>query len=148
MSRLAGYRLIEILLVEDNPGDARLAVEALRDARVRSRLHIVSDGAEALAFLRQQGEYAAMPRPDIILLDLNLPGIDGRQVLAEIKSDPALRRIPIVVLTSSQTEEDILRCYDCYGNCYIAKGDSLDDLIALIRGINDFWLTVVKLPPH
>ena len=148
MVRNIGYRPIEILLVEDNPGDARLVAEVLREVRARSRLHVVSDGEEALAFLRRQGMYTSMPRPDIIILDLNLPKKDGREVLVEIKDDGDLRRIPVIVLTNSRAEEDILRSYDSYGNCYVAKTENLDDLLNIIRSINDFWLTMVKLPPR
>lgn len=137
---------IEILLVEDNPGDVRLTQEALKEGRITNRLHVVDDGEKALVFLRQEGEYADSPRPDIILLDLNLPKKDGRQVLAEIKSDPQLRRIPVVVLTTSKAEEDILRSYDLHANCYITKPVDLDQFLGVVRSIEDFWLTVVKLP--
>jgi two-component system, chemotaxis family, response regulator Rcp1 len=137
---------IEILLVEDNPGDARLTGEVLRDARVSNRLTAVPDGVEALAFLRQQRQYAAAVRPDLILLDLNLPKKDGREVLTEIKADAALRRIPVVVLTSSQAEDDILRAYDLNANCYVTKPVDLDQFIRVVRSIEDFWLTIVKLP--
>jgi CheY-like chemotaxis protein len=139
-------RPIEILLVEDNPGDVRLTVEALNDARVSNRLHLVKDGVEALQFLRREGGFGEVPRPDVILLDLNLPKKDGREVLAEIKSDEDLRRIPVVVLTTSSSEQDILRSYDLHANCYITKPVDLDQFIAVVRGIEDFWLTVVKLP--
>jgi chemotaxis family two-component system response regulator Rcp1 len=138
---------VEILLVEDSPGDVRLTVEALKDAKVRNELHVVEDGVEALAFLRQEGAYADAPRPDVILLDLNLPKKDGREVLAEIKGDPNLRRIPVVVLTVSQAEEDILKTYDLHANCYITKPVDLDQFIKVVRSIEDFWLTVVRLPP-
>jgi chemotaxis family two-component system response regulator Rcp1 len=139
---------VEILLVEDSPGDVRLTVEALKDAKVRNELHVVEDGVEALAFLRQEGAYADAPRPDVILLDLNLPKKDGREVLAEIKGDPNLRRIPVVVLTVSQAEEDILKTYDLHANCYITKPVDLDQFIKVVRSIEDFWLTVVRLPPN
>lgn len=138
--------LIEILLVEDNPGDARLAVEALKEAKVRNRLNIVEDGVKALDFLRRNGEYTTAPRPDLVLLDLNLPRKDGRQVLAEMKQDPDLKRIPVVVLTTSQAEQDILKAYDLHANCYIAKPVDLDQFMAVVRSIEDFWLTIVKLP--
>jgi two-component system, chemotaxis family, response regulator Rcp1 len=137
---------IEILLVEDNPGDARLTGEVLRDARVSNRLTAVPDGVEALAFLRQQRQYAAAVRPDLVLLDLNLPKKDGREVLTEIKADAALRRIPVVVLTSSQAEDDILRAYDLNANCYVTKPVDLDQFIRVVQSIEDFWLTIVKLP--
>ena len=138
---------VEILLVEDNPGDVRLTVEVLKDARVRNNMHMVNDGAAALAFLRRQGEYADAPRPGLILLDLNLPKKDGREVLAEIKTDPNLRRIPVVVLTVSKDEVDILKSYDLHANCYITKPINLEQFITVVRSIEDFWLTIVKLPP-
>ena len=139
-------REIEILLVEDNPGDARLTTEALKEAKVRNKLRHIDDGVEALAFLRRQGKYAAAQRPDLILLDLNLPRKDGREVLAEIKADPCLKRIPVVILTTSQAEEDILKAYNLNANCYVSKPVDLDQFIKVIRSINDFWLTIVKLP--
>lgn len=139
-------KAIEILLVEDNAGDARLAREALREARVRNHLSWVSDGVEALAFLRREGKYAQAPRPDLILLDLNLPRKGGREVLSEIKADDALKRIPVVVLTTSQAEEDIARAYQLSANCYIAKPVDLDQFMRVVRNIEDFWLTIVRLP--
>jgi CheY-like chemotaxis protein len=139
-------RTIEILLVEDNLGDARLTQEALRDARVRNRLNHVRDGVEALAYLRREEPFAGAPRPDIILLDLNLPRKDGREVLAEIKRDDRFRRIPVVVLTVSQADEDILRAYNLNANCYIAKPMDLDQFIKVVRSIEEFWLTIVRLP--
>jgi chemotaxis family two-component system response regulator Rcp1 len=137
---------IDILLVEDNPGDVRLTVEALKEGKVRNRLSVVEDGVEALAFLRQEGKYADAPRPDVILLDLNLPRKDGRAVLAEIKADESLRRIPVVVLTTSSSEQDILRSYDLHANCYITKPVDLEQFIEVVKGIEEFWLTIVKLP--
>jgi CheY-like chemotaxis protein len=139
-------RAIEILLVEDNLGDARLTQEALREARVSNRMSHVRDGVEAMAFLRREGAFIRAPRPDLILLDLNLPRKDGREVLAEIKGDDRLRRIPVVVLTVSQADEDILRAYNLNANCYIAKPVDLDQFIKVVRSIEDFWLTIVKLP--
>ena len=139
-------REIEILLVEDNPGDARLTTEALKEARVRNKLTHIADGIEALALLRQQGKYAGAQRPDLILLDLNLPRKDGREVLAEIKADDRLRRIPVVILTTSQAEEDILKAYNLNANCYVSKPVDLDQFIRVVRTIKDFWLTIVKLP--
>ena len=139
-------REIEILLVEDNPGDARLTTEALKEAKVRNKLIHLADGIEALAYLRRQGKYAKAQRPDLILLDLNLPRKDGREVLAEIKADPELKRIPVVVLTTSQAEEDILRAYNLNANCYISKPVDLEQFIKVVRTIKDFWLTIVKLP--
>jgi two-component system, chemotaxis family, response regulator Rcp1 len=139
-------KAIEILLVEDNAGDARLAREAFRDAQVSNRLSWVSDGVEALAFLRREGKYAQAPRPDLILLDLNLPRKGGREVLTEIKADDRLKRIPVVVLTTSQAEEDIARAYQLNANCYIAKPVDLDQFMRVVKTIEDFWLTVVRLP--
>jgi len=139
-------RSVEILLVEDNPGDVRLTQEALKDNKVHNHLHVVGDGVEALAFLRGEGRYAGSPRPDLILLDLNLPRKDGREVLAEIKADTELRRIPVVVLTTSKAEEDILRAYDLSANCYITKPVDFDQFIRVVRSIEDFWLAMVKLP--
>lgn len=139
-------RDIEILLIEDNPGDARLTVEALKEAKVRNKLNHLLDGVEALAFLKRQGKYKDARRPDLILLDLNLPRKDGREVLAEIKADNELKRIPVVILTTSQAEEDILRAYNLNANCYVTKPVDLDQFIKVVRSINDFWLTIVKLP--
>ena len=138
---------IEILLVEDNPGDVRLTIEVLKDAKVRNTMSTVNDGAAALAYLRREGDYAEAPRPDLILLDLNLPKKDGREVLAEIKADPNLRRIPVVVLSVSKDEEDILKSYDLYANCYITKPINLEKFITVVKSIEGFWLTIVKLPP-
>jgi CheY-like chemotaxis protein len=139
-------KAIEILLVEDNAGDARLAMEALREAKVHNNLSWVTDGVEALAFLRHEGAYAAAPRPDLILLDLNLPRKDGREVLAEVKAEERLRRIPIVILTTSQAEEDIVKAYHLNANCYISKPVDLEQFMKVIKTIKDFWLTIVKLP--
>jgi chemotaxis family two-component system response regulator Rcp1 len=148
MSEQAIGKPIEILLAEDNPGDVRLTVEALKDAKVHNNLHVAEDGVEAMVFLRREGEYADAPRPDLILLDLNLPKKDGREVLAEIKEDPDLRRIPVVILTVSQAEEDILRSYDLHANCYITKPVNLDQFLKVVRSIEEFWFTIVKLPPN
>ena len=136
----------EILMVEDSPGDADLAREALADCKVVNRVHVAVDGVEAMAFLRRQGKYEAMPRPDLILLDLNLPRMDGREVLAAIKADEDLKRIPVVILTTSREEEDILRSYNLHANCYISKPIDLGQFIKVVRSIEDFWLTIVKLP--
>ncbi|HKP51373.1 MAG TPA: response regulator [Chloroflexia bacterium] len=138
---------IEILLVEDNAGDVRLAVEALKEGKVLNNLSVARDGVEAMAFLRREGEYAGAPRPDLILLDLNLPKKDGREVLAEIKSDDDLKRIPVVILTTSAAERDIVKSYDLYANCYITKPVDLNQFIEVVQSIEDFWLTLVKLPP-
>jgi CheY-like chemotaxis protein len=148
MSSEWSVKPIEILMVEDNPGDVRLTVEALKEGKVRNKLHVVEDGVEAMAFLRGEGEYADAPRPDLILLDLNLPKKDGREVLAEIKGDPNLRRIPVVVLTVSEANEDILKTYDLHANCYITKPVDLDQFIVVVKSVEDFWLTIVKLPPN
>ena len=137
---------IEILLVEDNPGDADLAREALENSKIRNTLSVVGDGEEALAFLHRSGKYAAAPRPDLILLDLNLPRKSGREVLAEIKSDDYFKRIPVVVLTVSKDEEDILASYNLHANCYITKPIDLHQFLRVVRAIEDFWLTIVKLP--
>ena len=148
MSRqLQGVPPVEILLVEDNPGDHRLTQEALREGKVYNNLHWAKDGVEALDFLNRRGKHAAAPRPDIILLDLNLPKKDGREVLSEIKGDPALRPIPVVILTTSKAEEDILRSYDLHANCYVTKPVDLDKFIVVVQSIDRFWLTVVTLPP-
>ena len=141
-------RPIEILLVEDNEGDARLAKEALSDAKVANNLAWVKDGVEAIAYLRGEGEYKGTVRPDVMLLDLNLPKKDGREVLAEIKQDPDLRRIPVVILTVSEAQEDIVKSYDLHANCYIRKPIDLDQFIKVVRAIESFWLTIVKLPPN
>jgi CheY-like chemotaxis protein len=139
-------RAIEILLVEDNPGDVRLIQEALRDGKVWNNPHVVSDGEAALDFVYRRGPYVDKPRPDLVLLDLNLPKKDGREVLAVIKSDPDLRRIPVVVLTTSKEEEDVLRAYNLAANCYVAKPVEFDEFMKVIRMIEDFWLTIVALP--
>ena len=135
-----------ILLVEDNPGDIRLVREAMRERRMQVDLHAVENGVEALAFLRREDGYARAPRPDLILLDLNLPKMDGRGVLAEVKEDIDLRRIPVVVLTASQAEEDILRAYDLRANCYVTKPLDLDQFMDAVQTIQNFWMSVVKLP--
>lgn len=141
------HRPIEILLVEDNPGDVRLTKEAMKEGKVLNRISVVTDGVEAMDFLRKSGKYLLAPRPDLILLDLNLPRKDGREVLAEIKQDPQLKRIPVVILTTSQAEQDIIKTYELYANCYICKPVDLDQFLTVARLIEDFWLTVVKLPP-
>lgn len=139
-------RTINILLVEDSPGDVRLTREALREAQVRNHLSVATDGVEALAYLRREGAYASAPRPDIVLLDLNLPRKDGRQVLAEIKSDVQLRQIPVVVLTTSVNTQDVRNAYDLGANCYIAKPVDLDQFLVVIQALESFWLTIVTLP--
>jgi two-component system, chemotaxis family, response regulator Rcp1 len=137
---------IEILLVEDSRMDIKLTQEALQDAKIHNRLHVVMDGDKALDFLYKRGEYVNAPRPDIILLDLNLPRRDGREVLADIKQNPALRRIPVVILTTSQADEDILRSYDLHVNCYITKPVDMHEFLDKIRSLGNFWLSVVSLP--
>jgi len=146
MSSEKNINPIDILLVEDNPGDVRLTKEALKEGKVRNNLHVAEDGVEAIAFLHREGRYSEMPRPDIILLDLNLPKKDGREVLAEIKCDEDLKRIPVVVLTTSMAEEDILKTYDLHANCYITKPVDLEKFISVVKMVEDFWLTIVKLP--
>jgi CheY-like chemotaxis protein len=137
---------IELLLVEDSEPDVRLTIEALREAKVKNRLWVVEDGVEALDFLRRQGKHADAPRPDLILLDLNLPRKDGRQVLKEIKNDDSLKRIPVVILTTSKSEEDVLRAYDLHANCYITKPVDFNRFMEVVKSIEEFWLTVVRLP--
>jgi chemotaxis family two-component system response regulator Rcp1 len=139
---------IQVLLVEDNPGDVRLTKEALKEGKLLNQLTVVGDGVEALSFLRKEGIYADALQPELILLDLNLPKKDGREVLAEIKADPNLRRIPVVVLTTSSSEEDILKIYDLHANCYITKPVDLEQFMGVVKSIEDFWVSVVKLPSH
>ncbi|MBU7042518.1 MAG: response regulator [Theionarchaea archaeon] len=138
---------IEILLVEDSPGDVRLTIEALKEGKVHNNMHVAKDGVEAMAFLHRKGEFTQAPRPDLILLDLNLPKKDGREVLKEIKEDKNLKRIPVVILTISTAEEDILKTYNLHANCYITKPVDLDQFIRVVKSIEDFWLEIVKLPP-
>lgn len=137
---------IEILLVEDNPADVRLMQEGLKDAKLYNSINVVYDGVEALAFLRKEGDYANSPRPDLILLDLNLPRKDGREVLQEIKSDKQLRQIPVVVLTCSEAEEDIIKAYNSHANCYVTKPADFDQFVKVVKSIEDFWFTIVRLP--
>lgn len=139
-------RPAEVLLVEDSPGDVRLTREALKEGKVRNNLSVVSDGVEAMEFLRREGKYKDAPRPDIVLLDLNMPRKDGREVLAEMKSDEQLKRIPVVVLTTSEAEQDILRTYDLHANCYLTKPVDLEQFISIVKSVEDFWLTIVQLP--
>jgi two-component system, chemotaxis family, response regulator Rcp1 len=141
------YQPIEILLVEDSVGDARLAKEALKDSKVRNNLHHVLDGVEAMDFVRRRGKFSDVARPDLILLDLNLPKKDGREVLAEIKVDDDLKRIPVVILTTSKDEEDILKSYNLHANCYISKPIDFGQFIKVVRTVEEFWLSIVKLPP-
>lgn len=139
---------IEILLAEDNPGDVRLTREALAENKIQNNLHVVGDGVEAMKFLRKLAEYTDAPTPDLLLLDLNMPKKDGREVLAEVKTDKNLRTIPVVVLTTSEAESDILKSYDLHANCYITKPLDLDRFIEVVKTIQEFWFSIVKLPPH
>ena len=143
---VANGKLVEILLVEDSRMDIRLTQEALREGKLNNNLHIVMDGEDAMPFLRQEGQFHNAPKPDIILLDLNLPRKDGREVLAEIKADPNLRRIPVIILTTSQAEEDIIKSYNLHVNCYVVKPVDMHQFIDAIKSIGDFWLSVVALP--
>ena len=139
---------VEILLVEDEPGHVRLMMEALKEVKIHNRVCVVEDGEEAMVYLRKQGRYADAVRPDLVLLDLNLPRKDGREVLAEMKADSELKRIPVVIMTVSRAEEDILKAYMLHANCYIPKPIDLDQFLGIVRSIEDFWLTIVKLPPR
>jgi two-component system, chemotaxis family, response regulator Rcp1 len=145
---MATYRAIEILLVEDNPGDVRLTQEALKENKIRNNLHVARDGVEAMKFLRKMNGHKDVPRPDLILLDLNLPKKDGREVLAEIKTDDSLRSIPVVILTTSDAEDDVAKAYQHYANCYIRKPIDLNRFIEVIKIIENFWLSIVELPPR
>lgn len=147
MNRQSRNQCIEILLVEDNPGDVRLTKEALKEGKILNNLSVVPDGVEAMAFLRRESPYENAPRPELILLDLNLPKKDGREVLAEIKKDPGLKMIPVVVLTSSEAEQDIVKSYNLHANCYITKPVDLDQFIEVVQSVEHFWLAIVKLPP-
>lgn len=148
MDEMPDYRPIEILLVEDNLGDVRLIREALKDAKVHNRISVVGDGVDALAFLRQEGKYTDAPRPDLILLDLNLPKMNGREVLSVIKQDEELRNIPVVVVTSSEADQDIVESYKLHANCYVTKPVDLDQFFHIVKAIRDFWLVIVKLPTN
>jgi len=147
MSNGANCAPIEILLVEDNPGDVRLTAEALKEGKVANRIHVAADGMEAIEFLRRDGRHAHAPIPDVILLDLNLPKKNGREVLAEIKQDPNLKHIPVVILTTSQAEKDIILTYNLHANCYITKPVDFGQFIDVVKSIENFWFTIVKLPP-
>jgi len=148
MSAAEAMRPVEILLVEDNPGDVRLTREALKEAKVINNLTVLKDGVEALAFLRQQGSYGSAVIPHLILLDLNLPKKDGREVLAEIKADEKLKRIPVVVLTTSQDEQDVFKSYNLHANCYVTKPVDLEQFMTVVKSIEDFWLGIVMLPKN
>jgi len=148
MSAAEAMKQVEILLVEDNPGDVRLTREALKEAKVINNLTVLKDGVEALAFLRQQGPYGGAVIPHLILLDLNLPKKDGREVLAEIKTDEKLKRIPVVVLTTSQDEQDVFKSYNLHANCYVTKPVDLEQFMTVVKSIEDFWLGIVMLPKN
>jgi two-component system, chemotaxis family, response regulator Rcp1 len=148
MQTSKNVRPVQILLVEDNPGDVRLTIEALKEAKVVNKLTVVKDGIEALSLLRRQGQHARAARPDLILLDLNLPRKDGREVLAEIKADDNLKHIPVVILTTSQDEQDVLKSYNLYANCYITKPVDLEQFITVVKSIEHFWLGIVVLPTN
>ncbi len=148
MTKNIRIKPIIILLVEDNPGDVRLTREALKEGKVLNTLYVAEDGVEALEFLRNEGRFAEMPRPDIIFLDLNLPRKDGREVLADIKFDPDLRSIPVVILTTSKAEEDIIKSYDLHANCFITKPVDLDQFITVVQSVEEFWFSIVRLPPQ
>jgi CheY-like chemotaxis protein len=148
MNDVTVIKPIDILLVEDNPGDVRLVVESLKDSKIRNSMSIVEDGEAAMAFLRRKGQYAKAIRPDLILLDLNLPKKNGREVLAEFKADPDLKRIPVVVITSSSGDEDVLAAYNHSANCYITKPVDLKQFVKVVKSIEEFWLAIVKLPPQ
>jgi CheY-like chemotaxis protein len=146
MKIIGNGRPIEILLVEDNPGDVRLTKEAFKEGKLMNNLSVVGDGVEAMAFLRREGKYNESSHPDLILLDLNMPKKDGREVLAEIKSDDNLKHIPVIILTTSQAEQDVLKSYNLHANCYISKPVDLDQFNIVVKSIQDFWLSIVKLP--
>ena len=148
MTRTGSVDAIEILLIEDNPGDARLAQEALKESKINNTLNIVSDGLSAIEYLFRRGKYANAARPDIIFLDLNLPGKDGREILEEIKADAGLRAIPVVILTTSAAEEDIARTYAAHANCYVTKPVDFEQFTKVVHSVGNFWFTIVKLPPE
>ena len=141
------FKAVEILLIEDNPGDVRLTVEALKESKIINNLNVVYDGIEALSYLQKEGIYKDKPRPDLIILDLNLPKKDGREVLGEIKSEDSLKQIPIVILTTSEAEEDIIKSYELHANCYITKPVNMEQFIKVVKSIGDFWFSIVMLPP-
>ena len=148
MDGATNAKLIDILMVEDNPADARLTREAFVDSKMVNTLHHVRNGDEAMAFLNRKPPYADAPRPDVVLLDLNMPGMDGRAVLAEMKSDPRLKTIPVVVLTTSEADEDIIRSYELHANCYVTKPVDFEKFVTIVQAIDDFWVSVVRLPPQ
>lgn len=141
------FKAVEILLIEDNPGDVRLTIEALKESKIINNLEVVEDGIEALSFLKKEGIYKDKPRPDLIILDLNLPKKDGREVLGEIKSEDSLKQIPIVILTTSEAEEDIIKSYELHANCYITKPVNMEQFIKVVKSVGEFWFSIVMLPP-
>jgi len=141
------FKAVEILLIEDNPGDVRLTIEALKESKIMNNMHVADDGIEALSFLKKEGIYKDKPRPDLIILDLNLPKKDGREVLGEIKSDDSLKQIPIVILTTSEAEEDIIKSYELHANCYITKPVNMEQFIKVVSSVGEFWFSIVMLPP-
>lgn len=141
------FKAVEILLIEDNPGDVRLTIEALKESKIINNLNVVYDGIEALSYLQKEGIYKDKPRPDLIILDLNLPKKDGREVLGEIKSEDSLKQIPIVILTTSEAEEDIIKSYELHANCYITKPVNMEQFIKVVKSVGDFWFSIVMLPP-
>ncbi len=141
------FKAVEILLIEDNPGDVRLTVEALKESKIINNLNVVDDGIEALSYLQKEGIYKDKPRPDLIILDLNLPKKDGREVLGEIKSEDSLKQIPIVILTTSEAEEDIIKSYELHANCYITKPVNMEQFVKVVKSVGDFWFSIVILPP-
>ena len=141
------FKTVEILLIEDNPGDVRLTIEALKESKIINNLNVVYDGIEALSYLQKEGIYKDKPRPDLIILDLNLPKKDGREVLGEIKSEDSLKQIPIVILTTSEAEEDIIKSYELHANCYITKPVNMEQFIKVVKSVGDFWFSIVMLPP-
>jgi CheY-like chemotaxis protein len=148
MTDRAGTGTIDILLVEDNPADVRLMMETFREGQINNRIAVAADGVEALAFLRRQGRFAAAPRPDLVLLDLSLPRMNGQELLARIKQDPDLKRIPVVIITSSQARQDVLQAYNNHANCYLTKPLDLEQFMGVVRSVEEFWLTFVQLPPE
>ncbi len=142
------FKVVEILLIEDNPGDVRLTIEALKESKIINNLEVVDDGIEAMSYLKKEGIYKDKPRPDLIILDLNLPKKDGREVLGEIKSDHVLKQIPIVILTTSEAEEDIIKSYELHANCYITKPVNMEQFIKVVKSVGEFWFSIVILPPH
>ncbi len=147
MNEINKFKAVEILLIEDNPGDVRLTIEALKESKIINNLNVVEDGIEAILYLKKDNKYKDKPRPDLIILDLNLPKKDGREVLGEIKSDDNLKQIPVVILTTSEAEEDIIKTYELHANCYITKPVNMEQFIKVVKSVGDFWFSIVMLPP-